>query len=62
MIAVADSFDAMTTDRPYRARLPLLRVLRELEDKADSQIDAAADGSRRRDILVYIDRVLGRSV
>ncbi len=86
VIAVADSFDAMTTDRPYREKLPLLRVLRELEANADSQFDAAAvgslfravrselggdspegifsaaaNGSRRREILAYIDRALRRA-
>ncbi len=31
IIAVADAFDAMTSDRPYRRALPLTTVLRELE-------------------------------
>ncbi len=45
VIAVADSFDAMTTDRPYRDRLPLLHALREIEANADRQFDPAVVGS-----------------
>jgi len=86
VIALADSFDAMTTDRPYRDRLPLLDVLREIDAKTDRQFDPAvvgalfravrreiggespsgifpalANGSRRREILAYIDRTLKNS-
>ena len=39
IIAVADTFDAMTTSRPYRTPLPLLTVLRELKRVAGSQLD-----------------------
>ncbi len=39
IIAVADTFDAMTTTRPYRTPLPLLRVVRELKRVAGSQLD-----------------------
>lgn len=45
VIAVADSFDAMTTDRPYRARLPLLDVLREMDANTDRQFDPAVVGA-----------------
>ncbi len=45
VIAVADSFDAMTTDRPYRGRLPLLDVLREMDAMADRQFDPAVVGA-----------------
>lgn len=45
VIAVADSFDAMTTDRPYRERLPLLDVLREIEANTDRQFDPAVVGA-----------------
>lgn len=41
VIAVADSLDAMTSDRPYRERLSLLHALRELDANADRQFDPA---------------------
>lgn len=40
VISVADTFDAMTTDRPYRKGLPLEIALRELKDHAGTQFDA----------------------
>lgn len=39
IIAVADAFDAMTSDRPYRRALPLRAVLRELEQHKGTQWD-----------------------
>jgi hypothetical protein len=39
IIAVADAFDAMTSDRPYRRALPLKTVLRELERHKGTQWD-----------------------
>ena len=39
IIAVADAFDAMTSDRPYRRALPLRTVLRELEQHKGTQWD-----------------------
>ncbi len=39
IIAVADAFDAMTSDRPYRRALPLNVVLRELEKNKGIQWD-----------------------
>ena len=39
IIAVADAFDAMTSDRPYRRALPLNVVLRELEKNKGTQWD-----------------------
>jgi putative nucleotidyltransferase with HDIG domain len=41
ILAVADSFDAMTTDRPYRKQLALEEVLKELESKKGTQFDPA---------------------
>jgi HD-GYP domain-containing protein (c-di-GMP phosphodiesterase class II) len=41
IIAVADSFDAMASARPYRGALPRDVVLREFETKAGVQWDAA---------------------
>jgi hypothetical protein len=39
VIAVADAFDAMTTDRPYRRALPPRSVLQELEQHKGDQWD-----------------------
>jgi len=41
-LAVADSFDAMTADRPYRAGMDPAEALRRLRDGAGTQFDAAA--------------------
>ena len=40
VVAVADVFDAMASDRPYRASLPLDYAFNELAAKAGSQFDA----------------------
>lgn len=40
ILNVADAFDAMTSDRPYRRALPLDAALRELERGAGTQFDA----------------------
>jgi HD-GYP domain-containing protein (c-di-GMP phosphodiesterase class II) len=39
IFAVADSFDAMTSDRPYRGAFSTERALREIEDASGSQFD-----------------------
>jgi putative nucleotidyltransferase with HDIG domain len=39
ILAVADSFDAMTTNRPYRAALPADQALAELQRCAGTQFD-----------------------
>lgn len=39
IIAVADCFDAMTTDRPYRKGLPIQTALDELQKMAGTQFD-----------------------
>jgi HD-GYP domain-containing protein (c-di-GMP phosphodiesterase class II)/sensor domain CHASE-containing protein len=39
ILLVCDAFDAMTTDRPYRAALPVESALRELSRYAGSQFD-----------------------
>jgi HD-GYP domain-containing protein (c-di-GMP phosphodiesterase class II) len=39
IVAVADAFDAMTTDRPYRKCMSPEKALEELEDKAGTQFD-----------------------
>lgn len=39
IIAVVDTFDAMTSDRPYRRRLPVADAIAELERAAGHQFD-----------------------
>ena len=39
VFALADTFDAMTNDRPYRRALPFTRALREIEQQAGRQFD-----------------------
>src|SRR3990170_2852513 len=39
ILAVADSFDAMVTDRPYRAGKPLWQAVEELEKCSGTQFD-----------------------
>ena len=39
IFAIADSFDAMTSDRPYRRALPVARALDEIQDGAGTQFD-----------------------
>jgi putative nucleotidyltransferase with HDIG domain len=39
IISVADSYDAMTTDRPYRQALNIYQALNELKNNVDKQFD-----------------------
>jgi HD-GYP domain-containing protein (c-di-GMP phosphodiesterase class II) len=39
IVAVADAFDAMTSDRPYRPAMPLDKAFNEIRDKGGSQFD-----------------------
>jgi putative two-component system response regulator len=41
ILAVADSFDAMTSDRPYRKALPVSQAIEEIKRCASSQFDPA---------------------
>ena len=41
IVAVADAFDAMTSDRPYRKALALDQAFAELIAKAGTQFDPA---------------------
>lgn len=41
ILAVADAFDAMTTDRPYRKAMSTEKALREIRAGAGSQLDPA---------------------
>ena len=50
VFAVADAFDAMTSDRPYRAAMSLERALQEIVDGSGSQFDPEV-------VRVFIDLV-----
>ena len=52
IVACCDAFNAMTTDRPYRARLPLADAVAELERNSGTQFDA--------DVVQALVRVAGR--
>jgi putative nucleotidyltransferase with HDIG domain len=39
IISIADSYDAMTTDRPYRQALNIYQALNELKNNVDKQFD-----------------------
>jgi len=41
IIAVADAFDAMTSDRPYRTAMAMTKAIDEIQRWADSQFDPA---------------------
>ncbi len=62
IVAVADAFDAMTTDRPYRSGLSLQRAFDEIRTKAGKQFDpeAAAAFIRQREKVeeTYSQRII----
>ena len=39
ILCVADAYDAMTSDRPYRQRLPHEEAIRRLQEGAGTQFD-----------------------
>ena len=41
ILAVADSFDAMISDRPYRTALPMEKIVDEIKRCAGTQFDPA---------------------
>lgn len=45
ILSVADAFDAMTSDRPYRPRLTLTRAIEELDQAAGTQLDPDVTGT-----------------
>jgi HD-GYP domain-containing protein (c-di-GMP phosphodiesterase class II) len=53
IVACCDAYNAMTTDRPYRAALPVEQAVAELERNAGAQFDPA--------VVEALFRVLGRS-
>jgi HD-GYP domain-containing protein (c-di-GMP phosphodiesterase class II) len=52
IVLVADTIDAMTTDRPYRKALGYSDVVRELEDHAGAQFDPMVVAAVRRNVLI----------
>ncbi len=57
IVTLADSFDAMMTDRPYRARLPLEKALTDVERNTNSQFDATVVAAFCRLLLKEIQGV-----
>jgi HD-GYP domain-containing protein (c-di-GMP phosphodiesterase class II) len=68
IVTLADSFDAMTTDRPYRKRLPLEDVLMDFRANTGTQFDPAVvcafcraflneiEGKKERRLLNLLNR------
>jgi putative nucleotidyltransferase with HDIG domain len=56
IIACADSFDAMTTDRPYKAKLTLAEAKEELKRCAGTQFDPAVVKA----MLKVVDRMIAQ--
>jgi len=57
IIAVADSFDAMTTDRPYRKGKPPWEALQEIVDQTGRQFDPEVGEALRRVIANQIGQI-----
>ena len=51
IVSLADSFDAMTTDRPYRRRRSFEDVVRDLRDNSGKQFDGKVVAAFARAIL-----------
>jgi HD-GYP domain-containing protein (c-di-GMP phosphodiesterase class II) len=65
IVAVADSCDAMLSDRPYRKGMPTERIDRILEDGAGSQWDPDVIAAFQRcstDVYAIHQRGMGDSV
>jgi putative nucleotidyltransferase with HDIG domain len=56
VIAVADAFDAMTTDRPYRKSMPPWEAFEEIVAKAGKQFDPEVVGAFRHVVSEKIER------
>jgi len=68
IVSLADSFDAMTTDRPYRKKLPLTDVLEDFRQNTGTQFDPAVvcafcraflneiEGKKERRLLNLLNR------
>ena len=57
IIAVADSFDAMTTDRPYRKGMPPWEALEEIVNKSGKQFDPEVVAAFKHVVTARLERV-----
>jgi HD-GYP domain-containing protein (c-di-GMP phosphodiesterase class II) len=57
IVAVADSFDAMTTDRPYRKGMPPWEALEELVANAGKQFDPEVVTAFKRVITEKLEKM-----
>jgi putative nucleotidyltransferase with HDIG domain len=57
IVAVADAFDAMTTDRPYRKGIPPWEALNELVSKTGKQFDPKVVDAFKRIVSERLERV-----
>src|SRR5689334_3610950 len=57
IVSLADSFDAMTTDRPYRRRRSFEDVVRDLRENCGKQFDAKVVAAFARAILNEVNGV-----
>jgi putative nucleotidyltransferase with HDIG domain len=57
IVAVADSFDAMTTDRPYRKGKPPWEALEELVTQAGKQFDPEVVGAFKRVVSEKLEKI-----
>jgi putative nucleotidyltransferase with HDIG domain len=57
ILAVADSFDAMTTDRPYRKGMPPWEALEEIASNAGKQFDPEVVAAFKHVVTAKLERV-----
>jgi HD-GYP domain-containing protein (c-di-GMP phosphodiesterase class II) len=57
IIAVADSFDAMTTDRPYRKGMPPWEALEEIVANSGKQFDPEVVAAFKHVVTSKLERV-----
>jgi putative nucleotidyltransferase with HDIG domain len=57
VVAVADAFDAMTSDRPYRKGMPPWEALQEIVAKTGKQFDPAVVGAFKQVVIEKMERV-----
>jgi HD-GYP domain-containing protein (c-di-GMP phosphodiesterase class II) len=57
IIAVADSFDAMTTDRPYRKGKPPWEALDEIVSNAGKQFDPEVVAAFKQVVSSHLEKV-----
>ena len=57
VVAVADAFDAMTTDRPYRKGMPFWEALGEIVKNAGKQFDPEVVEAFKRVISQRLEKV-----